>query len=110
MEATGVLYLEGREVRYGRVGNGPPVVLVHGTPWLSFNMRHLVRGLSETHTVHYFDLLGYGASDRVPGDVSLSVQNKVLSSLVEFWELERPAVIGHDFGALRFSGHISSMV
>lgn len=88
----------GREVRYGRIGNGPPVVLVHGTPWSSFNMRHLVCGLSETHTVYYFDLLGYGASDRGPGDVSLAVQNKVLVSLVEFWELERPAVIGHDFG------------
>jgi len=28
----------GRTVRYDRVGDGPPVVLVHSTPWSSFNM------------------------------------------------------------------------
>ncbi|MGA6924389.1 MAG: VOC family protein [Desulfosarcina sp.] len=30
----------GRPVRYGISGNGPPVVVVHGTPWSSFNLRH----------------------------------------------------------------------
>lgn len=23
----------GRTIRYGRLGDGPPMVLVHGTPW-----------------------------------------------------------------------------
>ena len=31
-----------RIVRYGMIGNGPPVVVVHGTPWSSFNLRHLI--------------------------------------------------------------------
>ena len=33
---------KGRSVRFGVVGDGPPLVIVHGTPWSSFNMRHLV--------------------------------------------------------------------
>ena len=46
---------EGREVRYGFEGSGPTLVLVHGTPWSSFNLRHLISGLSDSFTVYYFD-------------------------------------------------------
>lgn len=88
----------GRTVRYDVCGSGPPVVLVHGTPWSSFNLRHLIRRLSADHTVYYYDLLGYGQSDKSEGDVSLGVQNIVLSALLDHWELDRPLVIGHDFG------------
>lgn len=38
---------EGREIRYGRLGDGPPMVLVHGTPWSSFSLRHLIQRLSK---------------------------------------------------------------
>lgn len=61
----------GRQVRYGRLGEGPPMVLVHGTPWSSFNLRHLIRKLFESYTVYFFDLLGYGQSCTTEGDVSL---------------------------------------
>jgi pimeloyl-ACP methyl ester carboxylesterase len=90
--------LDGRTVRYDVQGNGPPVVLVHGTPWSSFNLRHLIKGLSEDFTVYFFDLLGYGQSDKTPGDISLGIQNRVLSRLLDHWQLERPAIVGHDFG------------
>lgn len=48
--------------------------------------------------MYYHDLLGYGQSDKAPGDVSLGIQNRVLAALLDHWRLERPAVIGHDFG------------
>ena len=89
---------EGREVRWGIKGQGKPVVIVHGTPWSSFNLRHLICGLSDKFQVFYFDLLGYGQSDKSNGDVSLGIQNEVLASLIEFWNLENPIAIGHDFG------------
>lgn len=89
---------EGRAVRYGVRGNGPPVVVVHGTPWSSFNLRHLIQELSQDYTVYYYDLMGYGQSDKSPGEVSLGVQNQVLARLLEHWGLESPAAIGHDFG------------
>jgi len=88
----------GRAVRYDVRGSGPPVVLIHGTPWSSFNLRHLVKGLSEDFTVFYYDLIGYGQSDRGPGDVSLGIQNQLLDELLDHWGLDRPAVVGHDFG------------
>jgi len=48
--------------------------------------------------VYYYDLIGYGQSDKKPGDVSLGIQNKVLDQLLDHWGLENPAIIGHDFG------------
>ncbi len=76
---------DGREVRYAQLGEGLPMVLVHGTPWSSFNLRHLIRKLSEEYTVYFFDLLGYGQSCTAEGDVSLGVQNKVLDGLLAHW-------------------------
>lgn len=89
---------QGRSVACGVQGEGPPVVLVHGTPWSSFNLRHLISDLARDHRVHYFDLLGYGQSDQSEGDVSLGVQNRLLDALLDHWGLERPFIIGHDFG------------
>lgn len=89
---------DGRRVRYGISGDGPPIVMVHGTPWSSFNLRHLIRALSQDFTVYYHDLLGYGQSDKLPGDVSLGIQNQVLDRLLQHWRLERPIIVGHDFG------------
>ncbi len=89
---------DGRTVRYGVCGDGPAVVLVHGTPWSSFNLRHLIEALSQGFTVYYYDLVGYGQSDKTAGDVSLGIQNKVLDQLLDHWGLENPSIIGHDFG------------
>ena len=89
---------EGREVRYGIEGSGPALILVHGTPWSSFNLRHLISGLSNSFTIYYFDLLGYGQSDKSDADVSLGIQNRLLDALLDYWQLNKPFVVGHDFG------------
>ena len=90
--------VDGRAVRYGVIGTGPPVVAVHGTPWSSFNLRHLIQALSDSFTVYYYDLVGYGQSDQSSGDVSLGVQNQILDQLMDHWGIENPCIIGHDFG------------
>ena len=89
---------QGRQVKYGIEGKGEPLILVHGTPWSSFNYRHLIEYLSPHYQVYYFDLLGYGESDKSNADVSLGIQNKLLGALIEHWEIEQPLIIGHDFG------------
>jgi pimeloyl-ACP methyl ester carboxylesterase len=86
-------------VAYDVIGSGPPVVLVHGTPFSSRVWRKIVPKLAENHTVYIFDLLGYGSSEKREGqDVSLAAQAKLLSELLDHWGLEEPNVVGHDFG------------
>jgi pimeloyl-ACP methyl ester carboxylesterase len=91
--------LSGGEVAWGRFGSGPPVVLVHGTPSWSFMWRKVVPLLSERFSVHVFDLVGYGDSERREGqDMSVAAQSRALAELLDRWELERPALVGHDIG------------
>jgi pimeloyl-ACP methyl ester carboxylesterase len=86
-------------IRYDVQGSGPPLVLVHGTPWSSFNWRHIIPALARWWTIYFYDLLGYGQSEKRSGqDVSLGTQNQVLRALLDHWRLESPFIIGHDFG------------
>jgi pimeloyl-ACP methyl ester carboxylesterase len=87
------------EVAYGVFGEGHPVVLVHGTPMRSYLWRSIVPALAEHRRVYVYDLLGYGESEKEEGqDVSIAAQAHLLKELVEVWELEEPAVVGHDIG------------
>jgi pimeloyl-ACP methyl ester carboxylesterase len=95
----GVYQFRGHKVRYGASGAGAPIVLIHGTPFSSYVWRRIVPCLAIHRRVFYFDLLGYGQSDRdaVP-DVSLGVQNQLFAELLDHWQLDRPDVVAHDFG------------
>lgn len=90
---------EGQSVRYGIIGEGPPLVLVHGTPFSSVVWRRIAPHLARRRRVFYCDLLGYGRSEMRAGqDVSLGVQNRLLAALFDHWALRRPDVVAHDFG------------
>lgn len=80
---AGTYDFAGRSVRYGVRGKGPPVVLVHGTPWSSFNLRHHIEDLSRRFAVYHYDLVGYGRSDKKAGNVSLGIQNGLPDQLLE---------------------------
>jgi pimeloyl-ACP methyl ester carboxylesterase len=74
--------------------------MVHGTPFSSYVWRNIAAELAREHQVFLFDLLGYGQSEMRDGqDVSLAVQNRLLSALLKHWHLDRPNVLCHDFGA-----------
>lgn len=89
----------GRTVRYLVTGEGPPLVLLHGTPFSSQVWRRFVPLLARRRRVHAFDLLGYGQSDKgFEGDVSLGIQNGLFAELLDHWGLESPDVVAHDFG------------
>jgi len=90
---------EGQAVRWGRIGAGPPLVLVHGTPFSSYVWRRIAPLLAESREVYFYDLIGYGRSEMRAGqDVSLGVQNRVLAALLNEWQLDAPDVVAHDFG------------
>ncbi len=74
------------EIAFGVLGDGPPVVLVHGTPSRALVWRRVAERLRERHTVFVFDLLGFGDSERrVDQDVSLRAHGEVLAELVQGW-------------------------
>lgn len=80
------------------LGAGPSMVVVHGTPWSSRTLKPMIDLLAHTYRVHVFDMLGYGQSAQPDDDVSLGVQNQLLDQLLEYWGLQAPIAVGHDFG------------
>lgn len=90
---------DGGRVRWRVLGEGPPVVLCHGTPFSSFVWRDIASALGSRHRVYVWDMLGYGQSDqRDDQDMSLAAQARILTQLLVHWQLAAPAVVGHDFG------------
>ncbi|TCP38659.1 alpha/beta fold hydrolase [Rhodovulum marinum] len=90
--------IDGQEIATRVMGQGPALVLIHGTPFSSHAWHRIAPVLAVRHTVYMYDLLGYGASAKPAGDVSLGVQNGVLAGLFAHWQLDAPGVIAHDFG------------
>ena len=90
---------EGAAVAWTRIGEGQPMVLIHGTPFSAQVWRRIAPHLARSRRVFLYDLLGYGFSAKGPGlDVSLGVQDRLLAALFGHWGLESPDILAHDFG------------
>lgn len=80
-------------------GQGPPLVLVHGTPTWSFEYRHIVVGLRGSRRCLAPDHLGFGLSD-APQAFSYSPEAHaaVFGSWMDSLGLEKADFVLHDFG------------
>lgn len=98
----------GRHVRWDSLGDGPPVVFCHGTPWSSALWRPLAESLSTRFRVYLWDMPGYGQSSMQPEHrVSLDVQGELFADLLGHWELDRPHLVTHDYGgAVALRAHL----
>ena len=92
--------LEDGVVRWDSFGDGPPIVLVHGTPYSSFLWRDVAVALARSgRRVYVFDHLGYGQSDKSDGqDLTLAAQGRNFAELLRQWNLKRPSVVACDIG------------
>lgn len=81
------------------VGEGPPILLLHGLAASARWWTRVVPTLSETHRVHAIDLPSFGESgrgvrfhlDRVPDQ---------LIALMDAEGIERASIVGHSMGGL----------
>jgi pimeloyl-ACP methyl ester carboxylesterase len=99
---------EGRTVRYDVMGEGAPMVLLHGTPFSSWEWHRIAPLLARDRRVFFHDMAGYGESEKAEGqDVSLAAQTRLLVALLRHWDLDEPDVIAHDFGgAIALRAHL----
>ncbi len=91
--------VDGHAMSYLDEGNGPPVVLVHGTPTWSFLWRDVVTALRASHRVVAPDHLGFGLSDKAQdADYRPEAHARRLAALLEHLGLEHVSLVVHDFG------------
>ncbi|WP_229053008.1 alpha/beta fold hydrolase [Aeromicrobium sp. Leaf350] len=113
--AAGMPQLEGVEHRWidvdgvrihvaeAGVGNdGPPIVLIHGWPQHWWCWHHVIPLLAERHHVVALDSRGAGWSD-APSPGGDTYDKRVvadeLAAVITQLGLDRPVVVGHDWGA-----------
>lgn len=86
-------------VAAGRAGSGPDLVLAHGWPWSSFSWHLVIPELAKSFTVHWYDMPGYGRSDKTANQrTSLDVQGVVFAEMMFHWGLSKPGIVAHDIG------------
>lgn len=88
------------EVRWGVFGEGPPMVLLHGTPFSSYVWRDIAPALARDHSVYVWDMLGFGESSKDSRDLSLRRQASIFVELLAHWNLDAPRVVAHDVGGV----------
>ena len=75
-------------VAAGKAGSGRSLVLAHGWPWSSYSWHKLIPVLCESFEVHWYDMPGYGMSEKYPDQrTSLDVQAELFCEMVEHWDL-----------------------
>lgn len=92
-EANGV------RLHYLVVGQGEPVLLLHGFGQSSHMWRPLMRELAKSHTVIAADLRGAGQSNAADGYTKTSMARDV-QALMKGLGHEKVSIVGHDIGAM----------
>ncbi len=86
-------------VAWTDVGEGEPVILLHGIPTWSFLYNDVIPLLAPDRRVIAPDFLGHGYSDRRDFfDRSLLAQTAMIIRLMDHLGLERADFVGHDTG------------
>src|SRR5215211_3749096 len=92
------LTLDGREINYAELGEGPALVFVHGlgASWQSWleNIPEFARD----HRVVAMDLPGFGCSDMPAEDISIEYYANWTFRLLDDLGIERAAVVGNSMG------------
>lgn len=98
--------LHGDDLDYVDVGEGPPIVFVHGLLGSHRTWDHLVDRLAAGHRVIAPDLVGHGGSAKPRGDYSLGAHAGTLRDLLDQLGVGPVTLVGHSLGggiALQFA-------
>jgi haloalkane dehalogenase len=94
----------GREMAYVEVGEGDPIVLLHGNPTSSYLWRNVLPHLQPLGRCIAPDLIGMGDSDKLPdsgpGSYRFVEHRRYLDALLESLDVhERVTFVIHDWGS-----------
>lgn len=88
----------GKCLRIARVGQGPPVVFLHGYPENLQVWSRVAPLLTDRYEVIAFDWPGMGYSEEWPGGATPQLMAKRLLAILDELELQRPTIVGMDMG------------
>ena len=84
-------------LNFTKLGNGNPILIVHGLFGSSDNWRTLGKKLSETNTVYLIDLRNHGRSPH-SSDMNYDLMAEDLMTLIINENIFQPILLGHSMG------------
>ena len=96
---TKTVQVEELRLAYRELGDGPPVLLLHGWPTSSFLWRNVMEPIAHANRVVALDLPGFGASDKPLGiRYSFEFFTRALDLFLARLGIDRHGLAVHDLG------------
>ena len=92
------LEVVGAKVNYVEMGEGAPIVFVHGLSGAWQNWLENIPHFARTHRVVVVDLPGFGASPVPPWDITIPAYGRFLRDFCERLGIERCSLVGNSMG------------
>lgn len=95
------VHLTDAELEFDDLGNGVPILLLHGFPATRYLWSQVVPALvSQGYRAVVPDLIGYGSSAAKPGrTIDMASQAQWMWELLDRLEIERTVIVAHDVGS-----------
>ncbi|WP_246587818.1 alpha/beta fold hydrolase [Alteromonas lipotrueiana] len=91
--------IEGHRIAYKEMGEGQPLLLLHGIPTNKMLWTHVMPELAKQYRVIAPDMLNYGESDMPENaDVSINAQTRIMVKLMDALGIDSADVVSHDIG------------
>ena len=88
----------GARVNYAEMGEGPPLLFVHGLSGAWQNWLENIPHFARTHRVIALDLPGFGASPMPSWEITIPAYGRFLRDLCERLGVERCSLVGNSMG------------
>ncbi|HSV77764.1 MAG TPA: alpha/beta hydrolase [Ramlibacter sp.] len=99
---------DGQVVPVCVLGDGPPLVLVHGVGCSHRDWLPVARRLARRHCVLVWDARGHGKCRPVLGSITLARLATDLAEMLDHFGLQRSVLVGHSMGALTLMQYLHS--
>ena len=88
------------KIHYATLGQGKPIVFVHGFPDIWYSWRHQMNALSATYRTAAIDGRGYNQSDKPKGIDNYKMPHLVadIAAVIADMGEEKVTLVGHDWG------------
>ena len=88
----------GANVNYVEMGDGPPLLFVHGLGGCWQNWLENIPHFARTHRVVALDLPGFGSSPMPPWEISIPAYGRFLRDFCERLGIDRCSLVGNSMG------------
>jgi pimeloyl-ACP methyl ester carboxylesterase len=92
--------VRGTRLHVAELGQGPPVLLLHGWPQHWFTWRSLMPLLADRYRVLALDLRGFGWSEPTPRGYRKDELADDVAGVLDALQIDRVDLVGHDWGGV----------